>query len=152
MATSTYKRVSNVLIKLTEKEHQELSSVGWDNLEKFKAGKGTHTAWFNIATRLRFAFELSVLFYEDVTSVALSIAYDTCLGVYTRAISTNPNVWTMSESEIEVIEEALIALDIIQRSVLRKDMAATMRNVVLYMRSKYVKDHSKQPLPPRRLK
>ena len=152
MTTTAYRRTNNVLIKLTEDQHKALSSAGWDNLELFKQGKGTHTAWFNIATRMRFALELSTRFYEEVTAVGVKIAYDVCLGVYTRAISTTPNVWTMSEFEIEHIEQVLEVLETIQRTMLRKDMAEAMRKVVSHMRSRYVKDHHLQPLPPKRLR
>ena len=148
----TYRRTNNVLVALTEQEHKALSAAGWDNLEKFKQGKGTHTAWFNVATRMRFALELSTLFYEEVTSVAIKLAYDTCVGVYTRATSTKPAIWTMTEFEIEHIEQVLEVLETMQRSLLRKDMAVAMRKVVTHMRSKYVKDHHLQPLPPKRLR
>lgn len=150
--TVNYRRTNNVLIALTEQEHKALSSAGWDNLEKFKQGRGDHTAWFNIATRMRFALELSTLFYEEVTSVAVKLSYDTCVGVYTRATSTEPAVWVMTEFEISHIEQVLEVLDTMQRSLLRKDMAAAMRKVVTHMRSKYVKDHKLQPLPPKRLR
>lgn len=151
MSKTQYKRVSSVMIKLTEKEHLELSAQGWRSLEKFEKGLGNQTDWFNVAFRLRFALELATIYYEQVTALGFKIAYDNCINVYTRTINNTPSVWSMTETELEQIKEALEALDIVQRQMLRKDMAQIMRKAVMYMRSNYVKDQTLKPLPPKRL-
>lgn len=151
MGVTQYRRVSGVLFQLTEKEHQALCRPAWDALESLRQGSATQTQWFNLALRLRFAFALAIENYADITVLGADRAYCLAIGVYDRAVQTDPVAWFMDDDDAEYVRWALIATDTMQRQVPRKNMAKVMREVVVYMRTRYVADAHRTALPPRKL-
>lgn len=156
MSINTYKRKTNVLMKLTEQDHKDLSRPGWEGLEKFKLDQGNHTYWFNVGFRLKFASELTAQFYESVTSLPVKLTTERWLNEYSRAAVSIPCDWNIplayKKELIDDVSAVLEALEVVQRELLRKDMAVVIRKVAMEMRSKYAADVKLNPLPPKRLK
>lgn len=147
-----FRRKATVMMKLTEAEHTKLSAVGWDSLAVFRRGKGDYTNWFNLAFRLRFGLNLANEYYEDVTALEIKLCYDKAIGIINRPDAKPGAPLYMTEEEFDSVTSGLEALDVMQREMLRRDMAPILRNAAVYMRARYVADRSAQPLTPKRIR
>jgi hypothetical protein len=114
------KSYTPIVFKINKELHEGIKQPPRTSLRRFREGIADATDWFNISFRIRVGIYLARAEYQQETVEDMTDAFMLCDTIYTRAKQDNGPDWTITPEEIDYIESALDAVDIMQDETTRR--------------------------------
>lgn len=114
------KSVTPIVFKIAKDKQEAIKKPPRVSLRRFFEGKADATDWYNIAFRIRVGVHIAKQEYVQDTIDEMNRAFTLCDLIYTNAKKETGPDWTITQEQIEVIQDALDAVDVMQDETTRR--------------------------------
>lgn len=114
------KSLTPIVFKISKEKQDAIKRPPRTSLNRFRTNQADATDWFNVAFRIRVGVHIAKAEYQQQTITGMSEAFTFCDVLYTRAKKDTGPDWTVSADDIEYLESALDAVDVMQDETTRR--------------------------------
>jgi len=114
------KSVTPIVFKISKEKQDAIKKPPRTSLRRFIEGNADANDWYNIAFRLRVGVYIAISEYTEETVDGLKSAFGLCDAIHTNAKKETGPDWTITKDQIDILQDALDAVDVMQDETTRR--------------------------------